>query len=345
MAGTTPVMDKTRPESLTRRALRIGLGVVISGICLYLAARQVNFQDVWDVLCQADAYFIFMTLACVAANQLGKAFRWRLLLGAAGKQIGLPRILMSLLMGQMLNAFFPARIGDVGRIYGLGREKPGWAFAIGTVLVEKVLDMIAYALLFVTLLILMPLPGWISNSGYTLVGATILVSTLLFWIIIRREWVIRQFQWIIQRLPERFQTLAKDLPRSGLSSLDIFSSKTELFKLTAWTVLIWATAVLTNHLAFLAFGLNLPPTAALLTLIALQAGISIPSIPGRIGVFEYLCVLTLGIFGIGQTIALSYGILLHAIIFLPVILPGIFFYWFIELTGRHSDSFRASKSS
>ena len=66
--------------------------------------------------------------------------------------------------------------------------------------------------------------------------------------------------------------------------------------------------------------------ARLLVLIALQAGISLPSIPGRFGIFEYICVLALGSFGVAQPLALSYGLLLHFVVLVPTtVLGGVFF--------------------
>ena len=38
----------------------------------------------------------------------------------------------------------------------------------------------------------------------------------------------------------------------------------------------------------------------LLVLVVLQVGITLPSVPGRIGVFEYLCILSLAVFGVAQ---------------------------------------------
>jgi uncharacterized membrane protein YbhN (UPF0104 family) len=57
--------------------------------------------------------------------------------------------------------------------------------------------------------------------------------------------------------------------------------------------------------------------------MVLMAGISLPSAPGRIGIFEYSCILALSIFGIRQAQALSYGILLHAVVLLPTTLLGL----------------------
>ena len=49
----------------------------------------------------------------------------------------------------------------------------------------------------------------------------------------------------------------------------------------------------TNYLLFLAFDLRLSFLAALFLLVVLMAGVSVPSVPGRFGVFHYLTVISL----------------------------------------------------
>jgi hypothetical protein len=64
--------------------------------------------------------------------------------------------------------------------------------------------------------------------------------------------------------------------------------------------------------------------AALFLLIVLQIGVAVPSSPGRIGVFHYLCVQALAVFGIGGANALSYAFILHLIaVILPVALGAV----------------------
>jgi uncharacterized membrane protein YbhN (UPF0104 family) len=138
------------------------------------------------------------------------------------------------------------------------------------------------------------------------------------------------FMRIIERvsswLPERMQSFAAPRLQGGIASLDILKSNTNLIKLGLWSALVWGTALLNNHLTLLALDIHLPLTASLLILIALQVGISIPSVPGRFGIFEYICVLALGVYGIDQATAFSYGILLHAIIMLPTTMLGLLFF-------------------
>jgi uncharacterized protein (TIRG00374 family) len=113
--------------------------------------------------------------------------------------------------------------------------------------------------------------------------------------------------------------------RSGLASLVVLKQMRELAKLGIWSVVIWATAILTNHLTLLALNIRLPIAASILVLVVLQVSLSLPSIPGRIGVFEYLCVLSLAVFGIKQANAFTYGILLHMVALLPSTLLGLVF--------------------
>ena len=54
-------------------------------------------------------------------------------------------------------------------------------------------------------------------------------------------------------------------------------------------------------------------------------------ITGRVGVFEYVCVLALKNYGIEPAMALSYGILLHVIVFIPVIAGGLPSLWVLPI--------------
>ena len=111
----------------------------------------------------------------------------------------------------------------------------------------------------------------------------------------------------------------------------MLQSRSGLFQVSFWTAVSWGTAILNNFLVLLALKIYLPWTASLLVLIILQAGISIPSVPGKIGIFEYMCVLGLSVFGIGQVSASSYGIVLHVIVLFPTTLLGMVFFWLLGL--------------
>ena len=53
-----------------------------------------------------------------------------------------------------------------------------------------------------------------------------------------------------------------------------------------------------------------------------MSGVSIPPLPGNLGVFPYLCTLVLSLFGVDRETSLAYGLVLQGVVYLPLILLG-----------------------
>ncbi len=322
--------------------VRAGLAILISAVTLILAVREVTFNDIWNAITRADGRFVILALLSVAANTLAKTVRWKVILGKPGEKVSLWITLQAILVGQTLNNFYPARIGDLSRVYIVGDRGPGRMYTLGTILVEKLLDTIFYAMLVVMLVFSIPLPGWLnswaSRSAMVLTGASFGAGLLLFFIASYSEWTLKAVGKVLKiasgRLPWLNEEKTMGWLRSGITSLEILKSSRGLLIVVIWLVISWVTALLNNQLALLALGMHLPLTASLLVLVVLQAGISIPSMPGRIGVFEYICVLTLALFGISQSAAFSYGVLLHSLVFIPPTLLGVIFLIWMGLPVR-----------
>ena len=85
----------------------------------------------------------------------------------------------------------------------------------------------------------------------------------------------------------------------------------------------WALVVAVIALGIRAVGLKLPPAGILLLLFMLQLGVRLPSSPGNLGVFEFLGVLSLSIFGVDKTSALGAMLVLHLVFYLPSSLVGV----------------------
>ncbi len=331
-----------RPQSLRRLWaspwMRWVIGTIVSAGALYLAFRGVDYSSVGATLLRANTTFIMLALLSVAVNTLIKAIRWQVLIGDEGKSIPLREILRVLLISQMLNTIIPARVGELSRAYMIGKQGPGSAFILGTVALEKFIDIILYLILFVFLVLLMPVPAWISQPIYPF--AIISLSSLLAVLLISRYQrellglMTRSLRWLPHHLQERITRLVG----SALASLAILKDWRSTLVVGWWSAIVWITAVLNNYLVLGALGITAPPPAALLVMVVLQAGIAIPSVPGKVGVFQYLCILALDVFAVDRTLSLSYGVLLQAIIFLPTTTIGVLLLWASGLTVRGSAS-------
>lgn len=307
-------------------AVRLVFWSALSLGLLYLALREFSLAEVWQALLNARPGWVLAGLLSVAANTLAKAIRWQVMLAAGGNPMRLRRTLMILVSSQALNWFVPGRLGDISRVMVVGAQKPGRAYVLGTLALEKTLDLAAYALLFVAVLFLIPLPDWLANSGGTAVGLTALVVIGLVLLVIFSERILKLAAWLLKGLPERWRTLALARLTAGFASLKTVRSGVGMLQLVGWTVFIWGTAALNNYLAARALGLTLPAIAPLVVLIILMAGNSVPSTPGGIGVFQFLTILGLRVFRIDEGLAFTYGILLQALVMLPAVLFSLAYF-------------------
>ncbi len=335
---------ETAEKSSWRKAwenptFRFGLGLLVSAILLYLAFRDVSLAEVLIPLGQADLVYVGLALLTVLLNNYFKVVRWQVMLGPPGRQVRFGDLLMAHLSGQTLNALLPLRAGDISRVVVIGNKGPGWAFVLGSVALEKLVDLLSYALLFALVFLLIPLPDWMGNSGWLLLGATVLMALVTYFVALRRRQLLQLTERWSQPLPGAWRDYLLERLHNGLESLEVLQRRSDLALIALWTGLTWALALLTNQLTLLALGIHLEWSASLLLLVGLIAGISVVTVPGRLGVFEWICVLVLSLYGVEQAQALSYGFLLHALVYLPVLFGGVISLLILSRGGATAQSY------
>ena len=286
-----------------------------------MLVQQVDFTSLVHGLQHVNVLWVIVALASVTGTVWIRAMRWRVLLSseqAPSSPLALSKIIA---VGQVLNAVMPVRAGELVRAY-LGGERgaTGKLFALGTIVAEKVLDMAMWLVLAGTALIWLPLPDWVpAGTGISLlvIGGSVLVLIFI------RSTFGRVFQDIggRSRLGQMFLRWFEAL-WEGVVTL---RQPGVLWPALLWSVLLWGIYLFNNLAVFYALGMRPGVLSALLVLVVLQAGTAPPSTPAKIGVFEYLCVLALGWLGIAPESALTYGVVLHAVVMIPplvlVLLP------------------------
>ena len=301
-------------------------GLIIGGLSLYLAVRDVDLLRVGVILSGVGLGFVGLALLSVAINTWSKAARWGVLLGEAGRHISTIQLTTSLLVGQMLNLLLPVRVGDISRAVMVGGMGPGRVYTLGTVVLEKVIDMLCFALLFVMTVLVIPLPELLTQSAYVTVLVAVAGAAVMIVLAYRPDWFLVSSQHLLRWLPERARAGLMPRLQAALASLASIRNQTDRVKIAGLSLVNWGTAILTNQMLMWACGIHLPLIASVVLLLVLLAGINLPSLPGRIGLFEYLCVVVLGLFGIDKELAFSYGVLLHGVLLLPMALAGGLFY-------------------
>lgn len=293
--------------------------------------RFVSMKDVWVVLKTARVGYIFLILCSVNLNTVVKAIRWHTIIKGTTKDIPFKWTFYAFSIGQMMNWIYPARMGDLSRVVLLGRKETGEAFAAGTLVLEKLLDAVYFVGLIFILPLFLPVPAWliqpIATASFLTVGAVFLVGVLL---ITGRSWVAKMLDknFPIPMKPALWMTKSLQHLESGLRSLDVLRRRRDFILLNLLTIIVWLTAAANVYWSFRALSLpfhnnSVTLAATLLVMISLQLGIAVPAVPGRIGVFELICVLALSVFAVSEPLSLGFGILLHSLVMGPIILVGL----------------------
>lgn len=295
------------------------LAILVTVVALALAGRGVAWAEVWAVVKTAEPGWLALTLGVVVLNIAAKAARWQALLATLPPPPRPGRTLGALLVGQMWNWVSPVRVGDVARVWLVQPVRSGWLPVAATVALEKACDLLWYAAICLGLLLAMPLPGWFTNPTAFL-GLALALGGVGVWIVARRwRWLER---WLVAHAPRwavrRWQALAP-----GLALLVGVQRRAVLVRVMGWSAVVWATAILTNYLVLRAVGIDVPWLAAVLVLAVLQAGITLPSLPATLGLFQALCVAALGLWAVPAATAIGYGLILQAVVMLPPLIGGI----------------------
>ncbi|MBC8248380.1 MAG: flippase-like domain-containing protein [Anaerolineales bacterium] len=336
---TMPTVPDKRALSLWERAnglwqqanirgLQVALGTGLSLVFLWLAFRDVPLSQVVATFSRADYRFVALALVLVLTSPLARAARWRLLYHPDQKELSHLRLAEVLLISQMLNIVVPARLGEVARIYFMGKiESRSRSRTLGTIAVEKWLDILMLLLLVLFVPIFVSLPPWFRDSRLSLaVFATAFLGVALT-LSYGKDRLLTLVESVSRFLPEGWRARIQRATSLALGSLDVLRSPWVRLKLQGWSLIIWMLSILVNYIVFLALGLPLPFVAALFLVIVLEVGVAVPSVPGKLGIFHYLCTLALGVFGLEKGAALGYAVLLYFVVFAPPLLLGALFLW------------------
>ena len=317
------------------QGLRVAIGTGLSLLFLWLAFRDVPISQVVAAFGHVDCRFVALALALVLMSPLARAVRWKLLYHPDQGKLSHLRLAEVLLIGQMLNIVVPARLGEVARIYFMGKvENRSRARTLGTIAVEKWLDILMLLLLVLLVPLFVSLPPWFRDSKGSLAAfATAFLGAALI-LSYNKDRLLTLVESLSRFLPESWQVRVQRAVGPALGSLDVLRSPLVGLQLQGWSLLIWSLSILVNYAVFLALGLSLPFAAGLFLLAVLQVGVAVPSAPGKLGIFHYLCTLALAPFGVDKSTALSYSILLYLVVFGPPLLLGTFFIWWESVRRR-----------
>jgi glycosyltransferase 2 family protein len=317
-------------RNVIRTVVVIGLAVGLLAVFL----RNADLGRVWASVTSARADFLLLAVVVTCGTFVIRAERWQYLLGPLGAT-RFSTVFRATVIGFAASAVLPARAGEVIRPYLLARrEGLSATAAFATIVVERVLDLVAVLLLMAAFLIWFD-PGLEARDSAVfqairfggLVMAPVAVGTLLlmFFMAGHPESLHR---WVLKAeavLPARLATMIARFAQTFAEGFAVVRRPERLVAALAWSIVLWIAIAAGIWAVSVAFGVAMPFTGAWLMLAPLVVGVAVPT-PGGVGGFhEAYRIGATGFFGADNDIAVGAAIVLHAISVGPVIIAGLLF--------------------
>ena len=293
--------------------LRLTLGVLISLGLGWLASRGLDWQEVWEALRDLPLHIVALALLVFLLSNLTRAYRWQLLF--FDERISVLRLFMIENIGLGLNNVLPVRIASEAIQFALLtlRDRISRGTALATLGMTRIMDIWASTLLLSLGLLLVPGAGQFSRYA---IGGLVFSLLLLA--------LVRFLAWGSRGLPlmERFpliRTFAASVAQMEqrkarlIASLAVSLSQWLVLGVSGWIV-AWGMDI---HLSL--------AQAVLVILLTIFVATSVPAVPGALGTFEAAMVYTMGFFDVDRSLAFSYALVMHALLFLPSTLMAAFF--------------------
>lgn len=323
-------------ERLNRRYRRSSLlfaQLAISFGAIYLSARKVDFHDWISIFTSIDLIswlYIFGSILSIMLSFLVRALLWRWLLNYENPvKVGYFQGFRVLMIGFFANNILPAKAGEFVRSYMI-KKKCGLqqSYVLGTIFLERVFDFLNLFLFLFVGISVFKTPAWLRQVQ---LGGLAFLFFLVLCIVLLLKW-----KGGISFMPGgRFGDFVESKVNSLLSILNTFRVPIQrlfrnkrVFAILLLSMLTWMLAVVSIFFSGKALNIELDFVHYFLILGVINLGALVPAAPGSVGVYQYLTVLVLPLYGISHTLSFAFGVLSHVTFYLVSSIVGLLFLFY-----------------
>jgi uncharacterized protein (TIRG00374 family) len=318
--------NRVSGDTLRRRILSLPtlLALVVGGGLLAFVLWRVldfNWSELWANIRGVNLALYLAAGVLYYISFWFRGLRWRLIAitantdGQDGKTIpGSTKMGGIILMGWFANSVAFLRLGDALRGWTLHRESTSsFSASLGTVLAERVQDMIAVLLLVFVAAVLVTVSGDAKIPGVVLAAAVVLVVVLVAALIAMRIFGMRASRF----LPQRIQKAYMQFQDGTLGSFK--SSQIPLQVILG--VIGWILEIARFYFVSQSLGLEISFGIVMFAALANAMLTTIPT-PGGFGFVEGGLTGLLVLLGVGHTNAFTLTVVDRSISWLSVVLTG-----------------------
>ncbi len=324
---------------------RFYLGFLVTFICLYFVFRGIDLKELFSILKKTNILLLLLTIVIYIVGYYIRAIRWHYILKHI-KEFKAFELFPYLVMGFMFNNILPARAGEFIRAYITGEKKGiSKSSTFASIIIERVFDglvMIFYFILgyisfyVVKEQVVNPVSFNLFGRKMTIKEAVMIFAiagSLIFigifvislLLLFKKEPTVNFLHNLMKSIPGKLSEKFLKLIDTFIEGLGVLRNKKDLLIVFLYTFFAWSVEVLTYYLMAMAMKIEINFFIVCLIMAVSNFAIMAPSTSGGVGPFEFFGVGVMLIFAYTKEIAVSYIILIHGMILLPIIFLGIIF--------------------
>lgn len=315
---------KKRIFSVLQYIIFLGIGIFLTWwqLSKMTPLQKVQFKE---SLQNANYIILIPVFIITILGHLSRAIRWKILIEPMGYHPKTSNTFYAVMCGYLGNLFLP-RAGEILRCTLLGRyEKIPVTKLFGTILVERIFDLLCYFLLIIiTILIQVETVSDFVKSKFEMItsfkqkipiwliiGILALLAVIIFLLV---KWIFKKYRE--HRLVIKIKGLHVGLREGFLTILHLKKRK----QFIGHTIFIWSTYLLEIYIGFSALSatssLGIGASFSVLSLATLAMIVS----PGGLGAFPIAVQQVLLIYNVSN---ISFGWLMWGVTTAIIIVVGI----------------------
>jgi uncharacterized protein (TIRG00374 family) len=319
--------------------LFLGIGLVFA----WLSLRELDHEK-WTQLKasfqDAKLWLIVPVSLLLLLSHYLRGLRWKLLVDPMGYNVSAINTFLTVLIGYLVNLGVP-RLGEFIRCTALSRyEKVEVEKLVGTVIVERLFDAVCLLIVFGLTIGLQPELYENITAAFekTTTSSPVAENNDKSWIIILI--ILAGIGWLIWKnkkrseLGQQLSGIAKRI-LNGLLSVKKINYPQRFLGLT---LAIWILYLSAGYMGFMAFDTtkNYGMTEALTILSVGSVGMIVS--PGGIGVYAYLVLHTMQLYGLDYTSALAFGWILWLVQTAVILFGGVISFGVLPLINSNKKN-------
>tara|TARA_B100001778_G_C18503521_1_gene590805 strand:- start:19 stop:936 length:918 start_codon:yes stop_codon:yes gene_type:complete len=281
------------------------LSFCVATLCLYFAFNQVNIEDIYIALSDANLNYIFVAFITTFITFILRSLRWKILLDSP-KDLELQKYISTTHIGYFLNNILPFRAGDLARAKLLSNNSNNvkFSFLVGSLVAEKIIDLWIVGLFTIFLILF----------GFNnVLGLEFSIGILLLYII--TTFIIFGNNSIANKMQKQFS-----ITKNFLDGY-LLVSKNKI-RLGGISILLWCSFVAYMYTLLKSVNIDLSLQQYIGITVITSIVTSLPIAPAAIGTYHLAVIYFLTIYGIEIDQSQTAAILLHSVFLMYTIILG-----------------------